>query len=295
MKIAVCISGLLKYWDFTAQFFETWNDMFEDVEFYFYLCTWKDDNVWVFDGTGDNSRNAGLTSVDLSQYSFLNDYERIDCDDIEEMTKDWNDGANKKHYFAKNMSGVFKLLSNQTHQFDSVIWTRNDYLWARDGLDTVINDTKLLKEDNIICEGNGHVLDKTDTFLGIEYDYKYTVRDYCFLFHPSLVREFSNMFDVLYVKNTERVTFSLGSYIRHIRHPEHHQKLKPIFHSYPGLLLRSKSFLDYWSADGDVNQKFNANIVSKEEISELIDKFGFDWFLTNYRSKKQLIELKKLL
>ena len=42
MKIAVCISGLIRFWKVTESLFSRWNDFYDDVEFDFYLSTWKD-------------------------------------------------------------------------------------------------------------------------------------------------------------------------------------------------------------------------------------------------------------
>ena len=45
-KIAVCISGLVRYWEETYPLFEHWNNLYDDVEFVFFLATWKGDDVW---------------------------------------------------------------------------------------------------------------------------------------------------------------------------------------------------------------------------------------------------------
>ena len=39
MKIAVCISGLMQYWDITHKLFKYWNEIYDDVDFVFFLST----------------------------------------------------------------------------------------------------------------------------------------------------------------------------------------------------------------------------------------------------------------
>ena len=46
MKIAVCLSGQIRYWDSTYPFFEYWNNLFEDVEFTFFVSTWNTKDQW---------------------------------------------------------------------------------------------------------------------------------------------------------------------------------------------------------------------------------------------------------
>jgi hypothetical protein len=43
MKIAVCISGLMQYWDITHELFKYWNEIYDDVDFVFFLSTWESD------------------------------------------------------------------------------------------------------------------------------------------------------------------------------------------------------------------------------------------------------------
>jgi flavoprotein len=63
-KIAVCISGQARYWETTYKLFEHWNKIYDDVEFVFFLSTWKD------------------TGFDFSEYKFLQDVEVLSLDVI---------------------------------------------------------------------------------------------------------------------------------------------------------------------------------------------------------------------
>ena len=44
--IAVSLSGLVRYWDVTSKIFEHWNNLYDDIEFTFFLTTWKNNKVW---------------------------------------------------------------------------------------------------------------------------------------------------------------------------------------------------------------------------------------------------------
>ena len=41
MKIAVCLSGLIRSFDVTSKLLKHWNTLYDDVEFYFFISTWK--------------------------------------------------------------------------------------------------------------------------------------------------------------------------------------------------------------------------------------------------------------
>jgi|TARA_Y100000310_G_scaffold44792_1_gene41799 hypothetical protein len=45
MKIAVCISGELRDFDIFSKLFAYWNNLYDEVEFDFFLATWKDENA----------------------------------------------------------------------------------------------------------------------------------------------------------------------------------------------------------------------------------------------------------
>ena len=38
-KIAVCLSGQIRHWEETYPIFEHWNNLFDDVEFTFFVST----------------------------------------------------------------------------------------------------------------------------------------------------------------------------------------------------------------------------------------------------------------
>lgn len=245
MKIAICFSGLLRYWDFCSNFFERFNDYRDDVEFYFYLSTWKNENVWMFQGR-ENPRNDGVERVDLSKYKFLNEYQRIDDLSVKKIIKN-KTKSNFKEYFARNISGVFELLNEQAIDFDSVLWSRPDHIFT--DLDKIINTTKDLGT-NQIC-GNGM--------------YKKKIRDYYLIMHPSLTVKFQNIFNDYYIEENvpNPADFSLGNIIEY-----HNMDYKNI--GLGGYLMRSNKMM--------IQKK---GYPTYEVLNNLAQKNGYDWMFKN--------------
>ena len=101
VKIAVCISGLVRYWKITESLMSRWNDLF-DVTFDFYLSTWKD-GVYV-----RPDKNFGVDkNIDYDKCEFLTDYELVDSNTIEYGR--YLSGE----YFVKSINSVFDLLKRQ--------------------------------------------------------------------------------------------------------------------------------------------------------------------------------------
>ncbi len=245
MKIAICFSGLLKYWDFCSNFFERYNDYRDDVQFYFYLSTWKNENVWMFEG-GENPRNDGIEMVDLSKYKFLNEYQRIDDLSVKKITKN-KKKSNFKEYFARNISGVFELLNRQRIDFDSVVWSRPDHIFTTRGLNTIINITKDLSTNQICGSGK-----------------KENIRDYYLIMQPSLTDKFQNIFNDYYIEENvpEPARFSVGNIIEY-----HNMDYKSI--GLGGYLARSNR----------MTQK--KDYPTYEVLNNLAQKNGYDWVFEN--------------
>ena len=65
MKIAVCISGRMSGFDVTSKLFEHWNSIYDNVEFYFFISTWKD-------VSSEYSETRGpVEDWDFSKYKFI--------------------------------------------------------------------------------------------------------------------------------------------------------------------------------------------------------------------------------
>ena len=83
MKIAVCLSGQIRYWDSTYPFFEYWNNLFEDVEFTFFVSTWNTKDQWYSkDKFGINI----VDDVDFRKYGLISKFSKHNPDDVNVST-----------------------------------------------------------------------------------------------------------------------------------------------------------------------------------------------------------------
>ena len=66
-KVAVQLSGLSRGFEITSKIFEYWNNIFDDIEFTFFLTTWNNQDVWE-----DKVKNkGGQDKLNLDNYKFL--------------------------------------------------------------------------------------------------------------------------------------------------------------------------------------------------------------------------------
>ncbi len=173
MKIAVCISGLIRFWKVTESLFPRWNDFYDDVEFDFYLSTWKD-GVYV-----RPDKDFGVDkNIDYEKCSFLTDYELIDSK-VLEFGK-YLSGE----YFVKSINGVFDLLKRQNKQYDLVLWTRNDAAHSKVFLDNLVKMNKKYIAPNIISNYGG--MSKPDGS-------HWSLKDYYFIGHQDTMNVFCDI------------------------------------------------------------------------------------------------------
>ena len=120
-KIAVCISGQIRYWEAIYPFFEYWNNLFDDVEFTFFISTWKE-KTWVDDKFG----GLEIVDVDFDKHEFITSYSKHD------HNIEMRSGGLKPHtpyqiYLMKQVQTLRKNYEDENNiKFDGVIQTRND-------------------------------------------------------------------------------------------------------------------------------------------------------------------------
>ena len=153
IKIAVCISGLVRHWDISTKLFEHWNSLYEDIEFYFFLSTWDEGCNWLgyHAHIGENNIEKKIEKNDYSQYSFLEkyeevDYRRMDTEILLEMDNNPTDNKTGKPnyslpfytysmYRCQRLRRKYEQENNM--EFDGVIQTRNDQLVSKVTLDSI--------------------------------------------------------------------------------------------------------------------------------------------------------------
>jgi len=262
VKIAVCISGLVRYWKITESLMSRWNDLF-DVTFDFYLSTWKD-GVYV-----RPDKNFGVDkNIDYDKCEFLTDYELVDSNTIEYGR--YLSGE----YFVKSINSVFDLLKRQDKKYDLVLWTRNDAVFSKSFIQDVINVHKKFIAPNIILNYDGmHKPNGGD----------WALKDYYFIGHQDSMnvfcdihKQFSNCDDKsiltdppmflgqffldnkIYLANHQKVCGLVKS--------ENHFKLKPYKRKLP-------------------------SAINGDKLVQIINDRGVDYVLDNFMHLKNLKKL----
>jgi len=129
MKIAVCISGRMSGFDVTSKLFEHWNSIYDNVEFYFFISTWKD-------VSSEYSETRGpVEDWDFSKYKFITKYEKVDINDAWASEKRLKVSA----CYSYSLYRAQQLRRECKEEFDGVIQTRSDMFIDRQTLDSLIN------------------------------------------------------------------------------------------------------------------------------------------------------------
>ena len=128
-KIAVCISGLIRYWEETYPLFEYWNEMFDDVEFTFFLSTWEG-NTWY---DKEKFPNITLNDCDFSKYDFIEDYSLHNQSEVDISKSFKLPNAILRAYLWNKVNILRKDYEDTNNmKFDSVMLIRNDMFVNKD-------------------------------------------------------------------------------------------------------------------------------------------------------------------
>ena len=135
MKIAVCLSGQIRYWDSTYPFFEYWNNLFEDVEFTFFVSTWNTKDQWYSkDKFGINI----VDDVDFRKYGLISKFSKHNPDDVNVSTSIKLPNTNYMTYLYNEVHGLRNSYEKENNiEFDAVIQTRNDIIIGTDILSQI--------------------------------------------------------------------------------------------------------------------------------------------------------------
>ena len=123
-KIAVCLSGQIRYWDSTYPLFEHWNNLFKDVEFTFFVSTWNTKDQWYEkDKFGINI----VDDVDLRKYGLISKFSKHNPDDVDISTSASVPNTNYMTYLYNEVHRLRNSYEKENNvEFDAVIQTRND-------------------------------------------------------------------------------------------------------------------------------------------------------------------------
>jgi len=211
-KIAVCISGLIRYWEQTYPLFEYWNKLFDNVDFYFFISTWE--NPKEFIGLRDENqkyRDLVEKSLDfnLSNHKFITDYSLMSRKDISHLLEEIDTTIPKESqksiktfihmaYGIKNVQELRKKYEQQKGwlKFDGVIQTRNDAFLSKKTLEqykNLIKYNKFLNDKSIYIPGGCSVQSGEQHLF---------VNDNLSFGSPAVMNMYGEMFDEIFVKGS---------------------------------------------------------------------------------------------
>lgn len=161
MKIAVCISGLIRYWEETAPLFEHWNKMFPNT-FVFFLSTWKGEK-WIEE---EKFGKIELKDYDYTQYKFITDFSLHEESVVRSRLDEKTNIIPNSYLRAYSMKQVQILRKNyeQKHNmiFDGVFQIRNDLFISKVLVQSAIHccsskseATKIFQSGKIVLNPGG--------------------------------------------------------------------------------------------------------------------------------------------
>lgn len=129
-KIAILLHGMLRSWKECSTCFSYLNTVYDDVEFDFYLATWKDTNR-IPKNKGQHENFSDNKFLKLKKYKLYTEKEMIDTMAISFDSKKFT----APYSFLKQK--VVELASSSKIEYDACILTRTDVFIFRELLDSV--------------------------------------------------------------------------------------------------------------------------------------------------------------
>jgi len=210
MKIAVCISGLLQHWDLTSQLFRYWNSISDEMDFTFFLSTWKEDSEFPSTDNQPGAKDKVIRDSKFSEktFDFLEMKEFLSTDVIPKdiMDEHTHTGPFSSYQIYNVQKMRKKYEENADEKFDVVVQTREDMFIPRKTLDQIIfwfNSKQIVSGMFFTTSGTKVVVHR-----GNKRGFSFSVPNDNFSFaHPDAMNEFSQMYNDCYVEKTNGETF----------------------------------------------------------------------------------------
>ena len=216
LRIAVMLNGSGRHFDRTGPIFESWNRLFSNVRFDFYVATWKDND--------DSSKFGDV--VDYSKLRWITKLERLDIKDCLFDIKDYekrNPGEHQPH-FMWSLYKVNELRRKSKIEYDLVVQTRSDMIFYGDFLYNLVNiATRLTKGTNEVRMMYSQSGTVRHIGKGQTSEPTLWVQDLYFCSTPYVMDIFAHMFfdyyinpDFPYYSNTEYTKIMHGYCMMHV-------------------------------------------------------------------------------
>lgn len=123
MKIAIGLNGSGKYLELTSQLYAEYNNLYDDVDFDFYLATWEDE-------------------LDYSDFEWVTDYVRLkEEESIHYDITNTEYLGHQPHYMFTSYR-LNHLIKKSNIKYDAILQTRSDLVICRETLDVLVDSCK---------------------------------------------------------------------------------------------------------------------------------------------------------
>ena len=123
MKIAIGLNGSGKYLELTSQLYAEYNNLYDDVDFDFYLATWEDE-------------------LDYSDFEWVTDYVRLkEEESIHYDITNTKHTGHQPHYMFTSYR-LNHLIKKSNIKYDAILQTRSDLVICRETLDVLVDSCK---------------------------------------------------------------------------------------------------------------------------------------------------------
>lgn len=199
-RVKVLLVGLLREWDICSTGFSKWNQKHPNVEFDFYLATWKGNDIY----SKDPRLNLKGLSIHTPEQMFelMSDSKKTYHKIVDRDTKK-GDIPQIQHFYTYLIYKAKEL--GKSEKYDRIFLTRPDIVIDDDFLREIANDNDEDMRPNTIVASETTVYHK-QLFIGT---------DIGFYGLPEDINTFCNMFEDIYIKD------NLDPFIMHILQPEY--------------------------------------------------------------------------
>lgn len=305
-KIAVMLNGHPKHLETTQHLFKHWNNLYENIEFDFFVSIWD---------TIENDYESFDRALDINDLDWVTKFEllkEIDCPyDLQSHTP----GEHQPHY-CYTFKKVNELRNSHDKKYDAVLQTRCDSVFLRKILDGLIhellgysiydNNPKKINpqvtKKNIFSRNGSRI---HSVFKKEDNTWKHNLwtQDIFFFGHPIVMDIFSGMFDDMWMNPQYS-----GEILMHIFQAEYLQSkgiynMGVRFGSSVKLIRESYRFNEYNNegikvgtqvikTKANTNHGWSKHHPSPTQLNNLINDKGLDWIFNVHNEDKVLYYFK---
>ena len=201
--IAIMLNGHPKHLNITSKFYSVYNDLYENVNFDFYVSVWD---------TIDNAYESFNPIIDLSKEKWITKYELLNEEDCPFDLKNYDPGRHQPHY-CWTLKKVNELRNSSNKEYDVVIQTRCDFIFYKQLLDNVVCNLVRDQFNDTLMYAESHV-------TALHKDA--WVSDYFFISRPKPMDALAEMFDDICGKNVDyNINNYKGPVLMHTLQPYH--------------------------------------------------------------------------